>query len=301
MAVDLLCVGGASLDIVVAADHAPRPDERVEAREIVQAGGGPAATAAVAAARLGVSVGFCGRMGRDAHGDAVMESLEAEGVDVSLVERDRDIATGTSVIAVDLSNAHRMIFARSAPPPSHVPDAGQWVHVDQVGYQCLTAADRSRAKVSIDHGNPIHGLRLDQIALYAPTRPMLETVRNAALLDAARACAEDGASTVVVTDGAQGSWILDSGDLRLVPSFQLDGPLSTLGAGDVFHGALLAGVVTELPLAEAVRRANACAALSCLGLDGRSAIPTAAELDDFLLSQLSTTSAPNPTHTERQS
>src|SRR5690606_6185344 len=94
----------------------------------------------------------------------------------------------------------------------------------------------------------------------------------------------------------QGAWILEHGELHLVPSFRLDGPLSTLGAGDVFHGALLAGVISELPLAEAVVRANACAAMSCRGLDGRSAIPTATELHAFLASRLSTASAPNPTH-----
>lgn len=296
MAVDLLCVGSVNLDVVVAADRAPRPDERVEAREIVQAGGGPAATAAVAAARLGINVGFCGRVGRDAHGDAVIESLECEGVDVSLVERDRDVTTGASVIAVDLSNAHRMIFAKSAAPPSRIPELGHWVHVDQVGYGCLTAADRARTNVSIDHGNPIPGLVLDQVAIYAPARPMLETVRRAPLEEAAVASARDGARTVVVTDGSRGAWILEDDGLQLVPGFHLDGPLSTLGAGDVFHGALLAGIIVGLPLADAVRRANACAALSCLGLDGRSAIPTSGELDAFLASQLSVTSVPHPTH-----
>jgi sugar/nucleoside kinase (ribokinase family) len=50
--------------------------------------------------------------------------------------------------------------------------------------------------------------------------------------------------------------------------------VSTLGAGDVFHGALLAGLVHDLPLREALVQANACAALSCRALDGRSAIPT---------------------------
>jgi sugar/nucleoside kinase (ribokinase family) len=55
-------------------------------------------------------------------------------------------------------------------------------------------------------------------------------------------------------------------------------PVSTLGAGDVFRGALLAQLMRNVPLADALTLANACAALSCRALDGRSAIPTAAEL-----------------------
>ena len=54
--------------------------------------------------------------------------------------------------------------------------------------------------------------------------------------------------------------------------------MSTLGAGDVFHGALLAGLVQGRPLRETLELANTAAALSCRALDGRSAIPTLAEL-----------------------
>jgi sulfofructose kinase len=59
---------------------------------------------------------------------------------------------------------------------------------------------------------------------------------------------------------------------------------STLGAGDVFHGALLAGLVEERPLGEALDRASACAALACEALDGRSGIPDVARLDRFVAS-----------------
>lgn len=62
------------------------------------------------------------------------------------------------------------------------------------------------------------------------------------------------------------------------PAFPVD-VVSTLGAGDVFHGALLAQLVRDVPLPDALAPANACAALSCRALDGRSAIPTGEELD----------------------
>jgi sugar/nucleoside kinase (ribokinase family) len=58
--------------------------------------------------------------------------------------------------------------------------------------------------------------------------------------------------------------------------------VSTLGAGDVFHGALLAWLVRGEPLAEALRAANTAASLSCRALDGRSAIPTLDELEKEL-------------------
>ena len=58
--------------------------------------------------------------------------------------------------------------------------------------------------------------------------------------------------------------------------------VSTLGAGDVFHGALLAALTGGRGLGEALHYANATAGLSCRALDGRSGIPAAAQVDALL-------------------
>jgi sugar/nucleoside kinase (ribokinase family) len=58
--------------------------------------------------------------------------------------------------------------------------------------------------------------------------------------------------------------------------------VSTLGAGDVFHGALIAALVDARSLRDALVFANAAAALSCAALDGRAAIPTREELETFI-------------------
>jgi len=71
----------ATLDTIVAVPRHPAPDDRVVASELVVAGGGPAATAAVALARLGVPTYFVGNVGDDDVGDAIRSSLD--GVDVS--------------------------------------------------------------------------------------------------------------------------------------------------------------------------------------------------------------------------
>ena len=79
----MVCIGLATQDTIFALPRYPRPDDRVVADEVVVAGGGPAATAAVALARLGVDVAFVGAVGDDAVGDAIREGLERERVDVS--------------------------------------------------------------------------------------------------------------------------------------------------------------------------------------------------------------------------
>ena len=58
-------VGSATLDAIALVPSLPGRDERVVAESLVLAGGGPAATAAVAYARLGLPAYFVGSVGDD--------------------------------------------------------------------------------------------------------------------------------------------------------------------------------------------------------------------------------------------
>ena len=87
---------------------------------------------------------------------------------------------------------------------------------------------------------------------------------------------DDGrrARVTVVTRGAGGCTAYVGDEVIDVPGERVSGVVSTLGAGDVFHGALLAARVRGLDWRNACVVANRAAALSCRALDGRSAIPT---------------------------
>lgn len=282
----VVCVGHAALDAIVAVPRLPRPDERLPATDGVLAGGGPAATAAVALARLGVSVAFAGRVGDDPAGSFVREGLDREGVEVSLL----DVVTGATPFtaclvgpdgdrvllpspgtlpAITLSEALRAALRRAA-----------WLHVDHIGAAILPAlrAAGLKVRVSVDGGNPIPGLALDGIDLYAPTVPaLLEMTGSDDTETGLRAALDAGARLVVATDGARGShatWV-EGGVVRSVhvPAPPVAHLVSTLGAGDAFHGGLLAALLEHRPVEDALARANAVAAASTRALDGRSALP----------------------------
>jgi sugar/nucleoside kinase (ribokinase family) len=230
----------------------------------------------VTLAALGVDVAFAGAVGDDETGTSILKGLERAGVDVSRVAVQAGASSPRSTILVEDGAGRRSIVHH--PGTAEIPEvdaAGfDWVHVDHAG--CGQARPNG-ARLSIDGGNPIPSLDLDGVALYAPT----ETALTAAFGGHAGALAA-GAETVVVTRGAAGSraWTAD-GDVVETPGVAVDA-VSTLGAGDVFHGALLAWLVRDAPLADALRAANAAAALSCRALDGRSAIPTLDELERTL-------------------
>jgi sulfofructose kinase len=264
------CVGLATRDTILAVPEHPPADGRVVASDLVVAGGGPAATAAVTLARLGVDVAFFGVVGDDEAGTFVRDGLAAEGVDVTGLAVAPGARTPQSVILVDPDGSRSIVHRPGdAEIPPVEPDA-EWVHVDHAGY------GRARGRLSVDGGNPIPGLDLRGVALYAPTEERLgEDFGDA------RAALDAGAETVVVTRGAGGSVGYTLGGAVEAAGVPCE-PVSTLGAGDVFHGALLAFIAGGASLADALRAANTAASLSCRALDGRSAIPTLDELKGFL-------------------
>lgn len=238
----IVCVGLATRDTVYRVPRVPDADGRVVASERVVAGGGPAATAAVAVARLGVRARFVGVVDDDLPG---VETVRLPG---RMVE-------STVLVGPDGSRA---IVTEEPPPFDCPPEAlhgADWVHVDHVGWRALGPG--VQARLSVDGGNPIPDLELELVDLYAPNR-------------------DDGrrGKLTVVTRGADGCTAYVGGETIDVPGEPVEDAVSTLGAGDVFHGALLAAFAHGLELRDALTAANRCAALSCRALDGRSAIPT---------------------------
>jgi sulfofructose kinase len=290
---DLVFVGVATHDTIALVDRYPDADERVVATELVQAGGGPAATAAVAASRLGHSVAFIGTVGADAEGRSILDGLASEGVDVSGVTIDARLASAASLVVVEATRATRAIVNRPPPPirlsgrAEALMEGAAWIHVDQAGWQPVHrwwSARTDRPRLSVDGGNQIEGFDPIGVDLYVPTisalrRRLGSDLERADLL--ARAVA-DGSHLVVATDGRDGSFALGP-DHELVHVPAVTGPVrSTLGAGDVFHGALLAARHRGLGLRDCLRYANLVAYRSCQGLDGRSAIPPHDEVVDEL-------------------
>ncbi|WJH25338.1 PfkB family carbohydrate kinase [Pseudarthrobacter defluvii] len=281
----LLFVGCATLDSIALVQDYPAADSRTVATDFATAGGGPAATAAVAAARAGARTAFAGVLGTDEEGDRIIHGLEAEGVDTSAVVRDAGVKTGASVIVVSRATESRAIVTRPVPPVSF-PAGGRfsellqsaaWVHTDHLGWNAVASASGrpGTLKISVDAGNPIPGFSPRGVALYVPTIERLqaeygEDLSPAALLQKA---IDAGASAVVATAGSDGAWVLEPGGEPVHVPATPASIVSTLGAGDVYHGALLAAVAAGLPLVEAAAFAGRTASASCGGLDGRSAIP----------------------------
>lgn len=290
----LTFVGAATLDALALVERYPGSDERVVASDLRFTGGGPAATAAVAAARLGHDVAFIGAVGADTTGDEIIAGLEREGVHTEAMVRVDTAESGASLVVITRETASRAISNRPLPhadltssPAAHeLFAASAWIHTDHIGWQptmeTLAELDQ-RPSTSFDGGHLVDGFTAQGLALYVPTIDALQRrFGDLPIPELLEQAAEESGGTVVATAGSDGAWILEAScEPRRIAGFDVD-VLSTLGAGDVFHGALLAQIAEGRPLDEAVTRANAVAALSTTALDGRSGIPGPAELEAFL-------------------
>lgn len=282
----IVFAGVATWDTVAQLPHLPDPDGRVVAEAMSAAGGGPAATAAVTAARLGLPAALVAAVGADREAGLITEGLRAEGVDTAELRTVPGAVSGACVVLVDRGQGSRAICVRPGPTLAIEPDSAaarriagaDWLHVDHAGLPAvlpLLAAlpPASRPKVSYDAGNLTPRRCPAEVDVYVPTMGTLRELYgpDEGLLDAAH---RDGARIVVATDGPNGAVASGPGGVYEVPAHTGIDVRSTLGAGDVFHGALLAALAREADLPEALAYANAAAALSCRGLDGRSGIPS---------------------------
>ena len=291
----ILSVGVAVIDIVMSLQALPRKPEKFRASDAAIVGGGCAANAAVAVARLGGEALLAARTGRDQIGDMIVAGLEAEGVDCTLVRRIEGGRSSFSSIYVDASGERQIVnfrdmklsfdaawLAGTLPPELDAILADtRWPQ----GAAIAMAAARNRGIPGIlDAEAPVREAQeaLGLASHIAFSAQGLRDYSGKADLDAALMAvrARTGA-WVCVTDGDRGVAFIEEGAIARVPAYPVH-VVDTLGAGDVWHGAFALGLGEGRSEREAIRRANAVAALKCTRFGGRTGTPSRAEVEAFM-------------------
>ena len=294
----VLCVGHAVQDFVFTVQEIPSRPVKHRATRFESVGGGPAATAAVAVARLGGRALLAARVGDDAAADMIVEELRGYGVDCSQVRRCRGCASSVSAVMVDAAG-ERMIVNHLDPA---LPDDPGWlpsprgVGVDAVladtrwpagAAAALAAARLAGLPAVLDADRPIppDGALLREATHVAFSADALADYTGIA--DPARALervARELSGWCCVTAGGEGVYVIEGDRARRVPAFDVP-VVDTLGAGDVWHGAFALALAEGHGEVPAVRFASAAAALKVRRTGGRGGAPTRAELDEFLAAQ----------------
>ena len=304
----IVVVGSLNMDFVVAVDRLPAPGETVLGRDFQMIPGGKGANQACAAARVGgdsIAVRMVGRVGYDVFADHLKASLSAAGVDVSAVHATRAHPTGVALISVERAGQNSIVVASGA---NHALAASEIESMRSVFrgasfvlFQlespldtvaaALQLAREEGARTILDPApaQPLSAELLANVDILTPNETEASILLNlpparissSSAPAVARSLLERGPRSVVLKLGDCGCFYSDSSTELLSPGFPV-AACDTTAAGDVFNAALAVALAEERPLPEALRFANAAAAISVTRMGAQASVPTRPEVEAFL-------------------
>jgi ribokinase len=291
------------MDLIFRTPRLPRPGETLTGQEFRMGFGGKGANQAVMAARLGAQVTMVARVGNDAFGEQTIANLQREGIDTSHVRVDENRSSGVASIVVDENGENAIIVipgANGVLLPEDIGEAAPAIRAAKVLLAqlevpvetTLEAFRMAKAAGVCTILNPAPAqalpdelLRLSDLCV--PNESELELLTGhtlssgEAIRRAGQQLRERGPGTVLVTLGASGALVIEREREQHLPGENVQA-VDTTGAGDAFVGSLAVFLVEGLALPEAVRKANAVAALSVTRPGAQGSFPTSREVQLFL-------------------
>ena len=292
---DVFVVGSINQDFVLSVERRPTPGETVTDASLATHNGGKGANQAAAAALLGASVTFLGRVGDDGFGGPLIRSLADKGVDTSLVREVPDSSTGTAFITVTPDGENAITVAPGANrrlEAEDVDDASESIGEARVlVVQMEVQREVVLRAVEVASGNGTRAL-VNLAPPFEVPRSLLEKLdplvlneHEAAFLLGERVEGVDGAlsavtellslgpKSVVVTVGEDGAVFSggESAEHVAAPSVEV---VDTTGGGDAFVGALAARLADDAPLEDAVAYAVRAGSAAVTKAGAQGALPT---------------------------
>ncbi len=294
-------IGSLNMDLIAGVKRLPQPGETLLATSFLRAPGAKGGNQAVAAARAGSVVNFVGRVGDDAFGVALIESLKAAGVGTEYVSVGEGESTGLALIAVDEDGENSIVVvpgANAGVTPAQVDAANAVmkaadllvlqleIPIDTVTYAARRGHEGSMRVLL----NPSPAQSFDAAALQFVDVLVLNESELALVSGlgfpvdpayGARLLLEAGSGAVVVTLGEDGCVVVTREREIEIPALLVEA-VDTTGAGDAFLGNLAHALGAGEPLETAARFASAAAAWSIRLPGAQPSMPTRAQTETLL-------------------
>lgn len=295
-------VGSFVMDMVARMERFPQAGETMIGQSVQYFPGGKGANQCVAAARLGGKVRMVGMLGQDAYGQQFRQILAEDGIGDSCVFG-CPMPTAVAQVQIDGQGQNRIVVIPSA---NHAFGFEELDRVDELLRQSrlVVLQLEMRLDVTMQIIRRCHHYGVPVVLNPAPAVPLeseiLEKVTyltpnetELAILSgmptdtleqqkaAARHLNEMGVRTCVATLGEGGALVSTLEEQYVVPAYRVDA-VDTVAAGDSFNGALAVAITEGKPLREAVRFANAMAALTVQVSGAIPSLHTRAQVEAFL-------------------
>lgn len=296
---DVLGFGENAVDYLIVVPQFPKFDTKTRYSDYQQLAGGQIASALVGLQRLGARTVYAGRFGADAEGDFGIRALKNETVAINFCEQIAGARSQTAFILIDEHSGERTVmwnqdqklaFSESEAPLEAAKTANIF-HTDArdlaACVQMAQTAKNAGALVSVDVDTIFDGLETllplvdilissndfpHKLTGIADEQTALQTVQN-----------RFGCRLVGKTKGKQGGIVFCDNVFLAAAAYEVPGGCKdTTGAGDAFHAGFLFGLLHNESIEDALKIANAVAALKCRSLGARTALPNKNELQKLL-------------------
>ena len=297
-------VGSSNTDMVIKAHHLPAPGETILGGTFFMTQGGKGANQAVAAARLNGQVTFIAKTGADVFGKQSLQLYKDDGINTSYISTDENSPSGVALITVDDHGENCIAVAPGANGTLSIDDINKArtilekasiilvqleIPLETVSY-VVNLAEQANVKLVL---NPAPACMLsddllNRISIITPNEKEAEMLSGIKILgidsakEAAKVLAGKGIETVIITMGSEGALLFNNNTFEMVPAAKVKA-VDTTAAGDVFNGALVVAISEGKDMIEAVRFANAAAAISVTRLGAQASAPRRSEVEALIV------------------
>jgi sugar/nucleoside kinase (ribokinase family) len=289
---DVVGLGQNTIDHYCVLPEFPRADSKTEIQYQEKQAGGQVATALVFVSRIGLKAKYIGKVGSDDHGRLAIESLQRENIDTTSIVMEEGARNHFSFIMVDQRSGERTILwerdrrlnFESGELSRADICAGRILLLDgddhEAALQAATWANEEGIPVIIDLDMVVPKCReliamVDFLIVSRGFPREFTGISNPS--EALSALRGSCPGFLATTMGAEGAVAMLGDRCVRFPAFKTH-ITDTTGAGDIFHGGFLYGLLKDWPLYQIMSFANAAAALNCTRLGARAGIPALADV-----------------------
>ena len=278
--IKVIGLGQACFDCLGRTPYFPEEDSKIELTDLHMQCGGPVASALTVLSRFGISTSFIGSISDDYFGIEILNSLRNESIDTTLLKVTPGLTSQFAFISINKTNGKRNIFWKQSSAPflrakeidfNSFKNA-KYLHLDglmiEASIEAAKQAKKLGIKVVIDAGTLREGFfKLIPFADVLITSEKFagsvsgdDNPRPESALKKLKSLSN--ADTIIITLGPNGSMGVSEDDIIVQPAFKVDA-VDTTGAGDVYHGAYIYGLIKEWDMPSCMRFASAVSAIKC--------------------------------------